>query len=83
MCPYGLREISPDLAPSVLLGLGAHHTHVVRSSSPEPGVRPLEPTLGLAIKRGVVWIDPTTRELSLQLSGDLVIREWSDRTVVV
>jgi hypothetical protein len=97
LCPYNVREIPPDFAAAILRELGARHSHIVLSASPEPGVRLLElfvfgtvgevpeilePTLGWAVKRGLVWIDDATRTLVLSPDGDEIVREWASRTVV-
>jgi hypothetical protein len=97
MCPYDLRAIPPDIAPSVLRDLGAHHSHVALSTSTEPGARLLQlfifPTvedipestdgvLGWALRKDLVEIERPIRELSLTPAGEKVVREWGERTTV-
>jgi hypothetical protein len=97
LCPYDLRAVPSDLAPQVLRGLGAHHSHVVLSTSREPGARLLqlflfptieeipesvEGTLGWALKKDLVEIQRPIRELSITASGERVVRDWGDRTTI-
>ncbi len=97
LCPYDLKEIPPAMAPGVMRELGAHHSHVVLSTSLEPGARllqlfvfptvdqipeALDGTLGWAIRKGLVDLQSPSRELSLARDGEQVVREWSARTTV-
>jgi hypothetical protein len=97
LCPYDLRRVPAEEAPSVMRELGEHHSHVVLSSSPEPAVRLLQlfifgrPTdvperlrhdLDEARRNG--WLEHARSRDPLELSsaGREIVREWSDRTVV-
>jgi hypothetical protein len=97
LCPYDLRRVPPELAPSVLRDLGAHHSHAVLSASLEPAVRLLQlfvfatpSDLPDQLKDSRRWaeehglIAPTGphEEMSLTEAGNQVVREWSLATVV-
>lgn len=97
LCPYDLRAVPPDMAPMVLRELGSHHSHVVLSTSLEPGARllqlfifptveeipePIEGTLGWALKKDFVEIQRPVRELTLTPSGERVVNDWGERTTV-
>ena len=97
LCPYDLRAVPPDLAPQVIRELAAHHSHVVLSTSREPGARllqlfifptveeipePAEGTLGWALKKDLVEIQRPIRELSLTTLGERVVKDWGERTTV-
>ncbi len=97
LCPYDLRTVPPDQAPLVMRELTAHHSHVVLSSSSEPGARllqlfifptveeipePVEGTLGWALKRDLVEILRPVRELSLTTGGERVVADWGQRTTI-
>jgi hypothetical protein len=92
LCPYDLRRIPPDDAPATLRELGAHHSHAVLSSSPEPAVRllqlfifatpaelppELDPTFGWAVRSGLIEVHGPTEEFTLSESGNQVVRDWS------
>jgi hypothetical protein len=97
ICPYDLRRVPPQVAPQVMRELGAHHSHVVLSGSEEPGARLLQlflfdtvsdvpdsmdPTLGWAVKKGLLeWSDPDEAPY-LSVVGEQVVREWGQRTSV-
>jgi hypothetical protein len=97
LCPYDLRKVPTTMAPDVLRDLGSHHSHVVLSSSPEPGVRllqlfvfptieqipePLDGTLGWGLKKDYIEIERPTRELTLTRAGEEVVQEWGERTTI-
>ncbi len=97
LCPYDLRQIPPELGPGVLRGLGARHSHLALSGSRELGVRLLQlfafptiaemptalhPTLGWAVQRGLVELHTASRELSLTVAGERLVRDWSRRVAL-
>jgi hypothetical protein len=97
LCPYDLREVPPDMAPTILRELGSHHSHVVLSTSLEPGARllqlfifptveeipvPVEGTLGWALKKDLVEIQRPVRELALTHAGAQVVKDWGERTTI-
>lgn len=97
LCPYDLRRVPAESAPQVLAELGAHHSHVVLSDSPEPAVRLLQlfvfgrapdvppalhETLGWAVSWGLVDVEARSRELSLARGGEDMVKEWG-RTATI
>jgi hypothetical protein len=97
LCPYDLRAIPPDVATRVMRELGAQHSHIVLSTSAEPGARllqlfvfptidevpePLEATLGWALKKDLIDILRPIREPTLTSAGERVVQDWGERTTV-
>ena len=92
LCPYDLRRVPGDDAPETLRKLGARHSHVVLSSSPDPAVRLLQlflfptpadlppellGTLDWAEGKGLIGSVDPSEEISLTDAGTEVVREWS------
>lgn len=91
LCPYNLRNIPPEDAPAILRALGAHHSHVVLSSSTAETARvlqlfvfgtatdipaPLRTDLAWAKERGLVSVDPATGLLELTEAGEDLLVDW-------
>ncbi len=97
LCPYDLRTVPPETAPTILGELGKHHSHVVLSSSPEPAVRLLQlfvfgtpaqipsklaDDLRWAEAQGLVAPGASDEPLRLTSAGSASVKEWADRTTV-
>jgi hypothetical protein len=92
LCPYDLRKIPPESAPSVIRELAAHHSHVLLSSSDEPAVRLLQlfifaspddlptelmSTLRWAIGERLMEAPGLRQPMVLTEAGASVVRAWS------
>ena len=97
LCPYDLRRIPPALAPEVLRELGAHHSHVVLSSSDDSAVRLLQlfvfgspeelpPQLWesyrWAKEEGLLREGAPPEPLDHTEMGTDLVRRWSETTTV-
>ena len=97
LCPYDLRRIPPALAPEVLRELGAHHSHVVLSSSDASAVRLLQlfifgtperlpaqlwESYRWAQEEGLLREGAPTEPLDLTELGADLVRQWSETATV-
>lgn len=97
LCPYDLRMIPPHLASTVLRDLGAQHSHVALSQSPDAVVQLLQlfvfenieelpplqrEFLEHAVEEGLVVVVEATGDFSLSRSGEALVSRWSDEVLV-
>jgi hypothetical protein len=97
VCPYDLRRIPASDAPQVMMELGAHHSHVVLSTSDEPAVRilqlfvfatpaevpiQLQDTLEWAKRAELISASDPNGPLTLTPLGESLVQEWSEIATV-
>jgi hypothetical protein len=97
LCPYDLRRVPPEHAPETLRDLGAHHSHVVLSSSSAPAVRLLQlfvfgtpaalppgltDTYRWAVGEQLVEAGSPFEEMTIANAGTELVRAWSESTSV-
>lgn len=97
LCPYDLRRIPPALAPEILRRLGAHHSHVVLSSSDESAVRLLQlfvfgtpeqlpsqlwESYRWATEEGLLREGAPAEPFDLTEIGTDLVRQWSETATV-
>lgn len=97
LCPYDLRRVPTEEAPSILRELGRHHSHVQLSSSSNPGVRllqlfvfstptalpePVREIFHWAVGQGYVEDRGPEAEFALTSAGRQLVSEWARVTSV-
>ncbi|MCI4327602.1 MAG: hypothetical protein L3K16_08245 [Thermoplasmata archaeon] len=96
LCPHDLRSVPAECADEILGELGSAHSHVVLSSSHEPGARlsqlflfspvsalpvAFDESLGWAVRRELVDAGGSEHELQITSGGEVVVRDWSARAI--